>query len=187
MSVLDVLDPEEENLATPGQTGKYRQSYFIRRSLATLREFGDALRSISEETANDPDLALTFRGLPAETSDAWNAAIQFFKTNKAFLQDIRNDVGGHFGHKAALNALSMLQPETLGNISAADSVNGQKQIRDSTLAGEIAATALLKHVPNANSTGYRAFWRDFLMPGYNHAKDCVYILVWEYLWERFRS
>jgi transposase len=33
------------------------------------------------------------------------------------LQEIRNDIGGHFGHEAALNAISMLQPDACGSIA----------------------------------------------------------------------
>src|ERR1035438_111469 len=40
-----------------------------------------------------------------------------FDTNRTLLQEIRNDIGGHFGHEAALNAISMLQPDACGSIA----------------------------------------------------------------------
>ena len=54
-------------------------------------------------------------------------------------------------------------------------------------AAEIAGTASLKHLPNGDIAQYGAFLKDVLMPGYHHAINCVYILVKEYLWERFGS
>ena len=48
LPALDILDPEKDNWLTPALTGQYRQFYFIRRSLATLRDFEEAIRLIVE-------------------------------------------------------------------------------------------------------------------------------------------
>jgi hypothetical protein len=183
LPALDILDPKNENWLAPEQTGKYRQFYFIRRSLATLRDFEEALRLIIEDMNNDPSLHLTFRGLTDEAPGAWDAAIQFFNTNRTLLQEMRNDIGGHFGHQAALNAISMLQPDACGSIALVDD---DQKLR-LHFAAEIAGTALLKHLPNGDIKEFEAFLRDRLTKGYRHAINCVYVLVREYLWERFRS
>jgi hypothetical protein len=194
LPALDILDPEKDNWLSPEQTGKYRKFYFLRRSLATLRDFGEALSLIIEDTDNDPSLRLTFSELTDQAPDAWVAAIDFFDGNKAFLQGIRNDIGGHFGHKAALNALSMFQPDAGGSIAlsfqdrhSADAADEDwKQLR-LHFAAEIAGTALLKYLPKSDIAEYGTFLRNVLLPGYRHAINCVYILVREYLWDRFRS
>jgi hypothetical protein len=98
------------------------------------------------------------------------------------LQEIRNDIGGRFGHEAALNAISMLQRDACGSIAIVD--DNKLRLH---FAAEIAGTALLKHLPNNDVKEFEAFLRDCLTEGYEHATNCVYILVREYLWERFRS
>jgi hypothetical protein len=65
----------------------------------------------------DPSLRLTFAGLADGAPALWDAAIRFFDTNEPLLRSIRNDIGGHFGLKAALNALSMLQPGSCDSIA----------------------------------------------------------------------
>jgi hypothetical protein len=195
LPALDILDPEKENWLSPTGTGQYRKFYFIRRSLATLRDFAEALRLIIRDMNSGPGLRLTFAGLPDEAPALWDAAIRFFHANEALLQAIRNDIGGHFGVEAARNALSTLQPGTCGSITLVLDVVERRERRtvhaDQQLrlhfAAEIAATALLKHLPNGDIAQYGAFLRDILAPGYQHAINCVDILVREYLWERFGS
>jgi hypothetical protein len=46
LPALDILDPEEENRLSPAGTGQYRRFYFIRRSLATLRDFGEVAAAL---------------------------------------------------------------------------------------------------------------------------------------------
>jgi hypothetical protein len=77
LPALDILDPEKETWLSPVLTGQYRQFYSIRRSLATLREFEEAIRLIRREMNSDPALRLTFRDLTDEAPAAWDAAIQF--------------------------------------------------------------------------------------------------------------
>lgn len=195
MPTLDVLNPEKENWLAPAHTGLYRHLYFIRRTLATLREFAEALELLTKDMDKDPSLRPTFVGLSDEAPALWDAAMQFFKTNRTLLEKIRNDVGGHFGHPAALNALSLLQPEACGTIVLAQRVVESRGQRDMEadqqlrlpIATEIVGTALLKHLPNADIAQYGAFVTDFLKPAYQHAINCVYILVREHLWERFGS
>jgi hypothetical protein len=98
------------------------------------------------------------------------------------LKGIRNDIGGHFGHTAALNALSILSSEECGSIAGGD--DAQLKLH---LAGEIATTALLKHLPDHDVAKFDELFRGFILSGYRYAIDCVAILVREFLWERFRS
>jgi hypothetical protein len=187
---LDVLDTEKDNWLNPGLTGRYRTFYFLRRSLLTLREFAEALRLIVEDTRKDPRLKPTFRGLTDEARALWDAGIQFFGSNEKTLNNIRNDIGGHFGQQAALNAVSLLLPGAYGSIAAADDLRLKGSGADYLklhFALEIAGTALLEHLPNRDIAQYETLFRDFLMPGYQHAINCVYILVREYLWDRFES
>ena len=40
---LDVLDPSGDHSDEPGNIGRYRKLYFLRRSIATIREFAECL------------------------------------------------------------------------------------------------------------------------------------------------
>jgi len=94
-----------------------------------------------------------------------------------------------------MNSLSMLQPATCDSIALAENVAERRKNRtvdaDQQLrlhfAAEIAGTALVKHLPNGDIAQYGPFLKDFLMPAYQHAINCAYILVREFLWGRFGS
>jgi hypothetical protein len=107
------------------------------------------------------------------------SAITFFKINKSLLQVIRDAIGGHFGHRAALNALDRLRPDTYSAIEFVDGTDFRLHF-----AGEIAASALHPHLPIDDIKGYEALLEDCIKPAYKHACRRVQILVFKYLWER---
>lgn len=168
IAALDHLDLEQDNKYTPDRIGRYRRYYFVRRSIGTIREFAEALRSIN----NDSNLQLNGSRIDEDAKATLDSAITFFKTNESLLKAIRNDVGGHFGHKAALNAIDCLRPDAYSTIEIVDK-------RDLRLhfAGEIAASALLPHLPNADINEYGPLLRGCIKPAYKHATRCVQILV----------
>jgi len=129
---------------------------------------------------DDPGLRLNASQVDEHAKTTLESAITFFDTNESLLKAIRNDIGGHFGHQAALNALDRLRPDAY---SAVELVDG----RDLRLhfAGEIAASALLRHLPNDDIKEYKALLEDVIKPAYTHACRCVQVLVFKYLWERF--
>jgi hypothetical protein len=174
---LDILDSEEDNkCAHREQTGGYRLYYFVRRSIGTIREFAEALRMISV----DHDFQRYCTSFAAENKATWDKAIAFFETNESLLKVIRNDIGGHFGHQAALNALDHLRPDTTSFIEVVDGSEMRLHF-----AGEIAACALLRHLPNNDVREYEALLKDCIKPAYKHAARSVQILVVECLWTRF--
>jgi len=173
---LDILDPEKDNKCTPQRIGRYRRYYFVRRSIGTIREFAEALRLIND----DPDLQLNAAQVDEDATATLGSAITFFETNESLLREIRNDIGGHFGHQAALNALDRLSPDAY---SAIELVDG-RELR-LHFAGEIAASALLPHLPNDDIKEYATLLRNCIKPAYKHATRCVQILVLKYLWGRF--
>jgi hypothetical protein len=173
---LDILDSEKDNRCTPERIGTYRRYYFVRRSIGTIREFAEALRLIN----SDSDLQLNITPVDEDAKATLGSAITFFKANENRLKEIRNDIGGHFGQEAALNALDRLSPDAY---SAIELVDG-KDLR-LRFAGEIAASALLRHLQNDDIQEYKRLLRDCIKPAYKHATRCVQILVLKYLWERF--
>jgi hypothetical protein len=121
---LDVLDD------------KYRRFYFVRRSIGTIREFADALRLIND----DPDFQVNEM---KEDKATWGSAIAFFKENERLLGAIRNDIGGHFGQQAALNALDRLPDVSCAIELVGELIDGRDQT-DLRLhfVGEIVTSAL---------------------------------------------
>ena len=74
---------------------RYRRHYFLRRSIATLVEFAEALRLLNDcSDFNDVRL-----GFDEEVIEMWSEGITFFHENETFLERIRNDTGGHFDHR----------------------------------------------------------------------------------------
>ena len=111
LPALDVLDPETDHPDHPERIGNFRQFYFMRRSIATTFEFASALRLLSE----NPTFAVLARTFDDYSRETWNNAIAFFdKERESVIRAIRNDIGGHFGQKAARSALQYLRPEFYG-------------------------------------------------------------------------
>jgi len=173
---LDVLDSERDNRFTPERIGRYRRYYFVRRSIGTIREFAQALRLIND----DPDFQPNALKYVEEAKATWDSAITFFEKNESLLRAIRNDIGGHFGHQAALNALDKLRPDAYSSIELVDGRELRLQF-----AGELAASALLRHLQNDDIKEYKALLRDCIKPAYKHAARCAQMLVAEYLWQSF--
>ena len=170
---LDALDSEQENQFSPERIGRYRRYYFVRRSIATIREFAQALRMID----SDPDFHLD---ATVDPRAEWDSAIKFFDENEQRLNAIRNDIGGHFGHPAALNAIDKLRSDVFGAIELVD----RRELR-LQFAGEIAGSALLPHLQNDDIKEYEALLRDCIKPAYKHATRSVHTLVAKYLWRHF--
>ena len=81
----------------------YRRNYFVRRSIATLLEFSDALTMLDQS----PDWRPVKEGFTPEMTATWVKAMKYFKENHRYLKKIRNDFGGHFGFNGRLrNGLS---------------------------------------------------------------------------------
>jgi hypothetical protein len=189
LPALDVLDSEKDNWLNPAFIGRYRSFYFLRRSFLTFWEFAEALRLIAEDIERDPALKPAFRGLTEGGREAWAASVAFFRANEKKIKEIRGDIGGHFGNKAALNAVSRLLPTARGSIALAHDIplkeGGTAEQLKLHFSLEVAGSALLQHLPDHDIAQYEALFTDFVVPGYEHAINSVYVLVREYLWDRF--
>ena len=108
-----------------------QQIYFLRRAIGTLFEFAEGIRLLGE----DPLL----RELPEQAQSVWKHAATYFRNHEAYFKKIRNDVGGHFGQPAALNAIKKLHPTAVGQMQI-----GQDQRFH--FASEIAAAAMMEHL-----------------------------------------
>ena len=140
---IELIAIAQASIPVPDITDeRYRRNYFLRRSIATLVEFAETLRLL--------DKCTEFQGVKArfgtEIAMYWPKALRFFDKHEALLESVRNDIGGHFGQKAAIYAKDNLDPTAVGKIEA-------KYMETIHLhfAGEIAASAALRHLPGSTA------------------------------------
>ena len=178
---LDVLDPVAEYTA-PRNVGKYRRNYFLRRAIATLYEFAEGLRLLSE----CPDFAPVEPDFDSDAKKEWRTATDFFNQNKGLIKNVRNDIGGHFGSQAAIYAVPNLSLDAAGKIEIErDAPNGRIWAK-MHFAGDIAAAALMRHLQGGTpEEQVGGFMDNLLVPGLRYATGCVHILAMHYLWPRF--
>ena len=155
-----------------------RIMYFLRRSLATLYEFNDALYAVSRTKA--------FKSLelsPAERG-TWDEAVCFFQKHNAFINRVRNDVGGHYGKDGAMRTLKKLDWNEVGGIQAGWLAQGEAGIK-LMFAAPLTATCLLDRC-EGTSTPERVDWMiSFITEAYNHAIRATEIIAVLYYWPRF--
>jgi hypothetical protein len=177
---LDILDSQQDLPDRPEMVGLYRYHYFFRRSLATLRDFEEGLRLLNENKS----FAAVRKGFDGPSRQAWDDGIAFFDLVKRRLKDVRNDIGGHFGLPAARESVMRLPGDSIGKLEL---VVKSGEVKDIKLyfAGEMACTALLKHLPDCDISNYRDFFEVMILPGFRHAKECVGVLCAAWLWPRF--
>jgi hypothetical protein len=167
LPTLDVTDP------------RYRINYFLRRAIATLVEFAEAIRLLSELD----DFKRFSKSVDAPLRDYWTNGSAYFKSNERFLESIRNDIGGHFGSKAAIYALENLSADAVGRMEFRGT--GKEQTMHLHFAGELVATAMLRHL---NGEGVNDRFRQIThvaLEGFRHATLCTQFIAFGDLWSRF--
>jgi hypothetical protein len=168
---------EESFPALDVTDSRYRRHYFLRRSIATLSEFAEALRLLDECN----DFCEIRSGFDQEIIEKWTEGVRFFHKTEGFLKLIRNDTGGHFGPAAAAYAVEHLNSGAVGKIELED----ESRLIHLHFAGEIAATAILRHLKDEDTEGGFSRLLKMVLSGYRHATTCVHCLVVTHLWKRF--
>ena len=130
IAMLDKIDP------------RYRRNYFLRRSIATLREFAEALRLLD----GCYEFSVIRARFPTDVRRLWEKSIRFFDRNEPLFNKVRNDLGGHFGLQAAQYAIANSGSE-VGKIEFVDLSLHQGDMR-LIFAGDLAAVASLRHLRN---------------------------------------
>jgi hypothetical protein len=170
---LDVLDPQSDHQDNPTLAGRYRRYYFLRRSVATLREFAecfDELRECPEfKKASEDDV---------EVAKTLQDAIHFFSANIRQLRKVRNDIGGHFGKEAAQHAVENLDPKGSSKIEFILDKVGQPKDPRLHYAGDIAAAALSRSLPGKDlAAEVEHFIQTVLVSAYTHATQVVQVFI----------
>lgn len=178
---IELLGIQAESLSQLDTTDeRYRRNYFLRRSIATLLEFAESFRLLEE----CPNFRIIKAEFDAPSRRRWQKAQRFFEKHEPFLRLVRNDIGGHFGSEAARYAITHLNPNNVvGKIEL--SSDGRKQGVKLHFAGELAATAMFRHLPGKTSKARFLFLLRRVVVGYRHAIWTVNLLVVFHLWKRF--
>jgi hypothetical protein len=182
MPRLDVLDSREQHGGDLMRVGRYRRYYFLRRSIGTVWEFAEALRLLN----GCVDFKVIEGDFDLELKADWDTAIAFFRANEGLVKRIRNDLGGHFGCDASFFAIESLARDTVGKLEVMTDASGQPREPRLHFAGEIAASALGRHLCGKDlHAAIKHLIADVLVRAYKHAATCVQILVAVYLWPKF--
>lgn len=167
-----------DRLDEGGKTG--RQLYFIRRSIATLFEFGALILELDQMPAFQ-DVRKKF---DAVAEGQWERAASYFQKYDRYVKRLRNNVGGHFGSQAGELAIKNLLPDAVGSLEVRFTDMGKG---GATLffATEIAATGTLCHVPGATVPAKARRLLRHALVAYRWATRAVDCITVYYLWERF--
>jgi hypothetical protein len=160
----------------------YRRMYFVRRSIATLHEFADALPALDA----CPAFAQVRRRLRAADLKMWEKSVRFFDRNHAYIQKIRNDFGGHFGFSPAWHAVQNLQP-TAVTLEYKHSTVGRKVQLRLKYAGEIVAIGMHHHKRGGSSRDHFRLMFRLALAGFGHSTRCVELLTYAHFEPRFRN
>ncbi|MEK7408567.1 MAG: hypothetical protein AAB225_26140 [Acidobacteriota bacterium] len=157
-----------------------RTTYFLRRAVATLVEFADVVTRLEREM----DFQRVKARFKPEALAQWAEAVGFFGSNEPFLTQVRNDVGGHFGHMAAVYAVENFQPDADGKIEILETGPGAAAER-LHFTSEIAATALIRHLSGSTTEEKVESLVKTVVDAVRHATQAVHLVTACYLWDRF--
>jgi len=185
---IEVLGAGEEDMGElDGTDARCRRYYFLRRSIATLQEFSCALVSLNRFA----DFAIIRNRFNEEIQSIWQQSVQFFRQHKHHLSGVRNDVGGHFGLKAARYAVENFRPGVAGTFEL-NEIRRRGATRTEIrlkFAGEIVATATFSSLPGtteeeSSKKEYDRLWR-IVKEGYKRATEAAHVVAVCHLWGRF--
>ncbi len=163
--------------------GSYRKRYFLRRSIATLIEFSDAFSQLShDEHIDSVTVAFDKKG-----KYLWSDTVALFKKHSQLLKNVRNDLGGHFGTKAAIYAIESLTPKITGQLATVRDYSREGILYLPLFVGEITARSFLRHLEGDSiDERYRKLLKivQELQLG---AIQSVQNLLQYYLWPKFNG
>jgi hypothetical protein len=154
----------------------YRRVYFLRRSIATLLEFSEAIRHIQQSREFEP-VARKLSKDP-QLQEYWNKAVKFFGRYDGLLRKFRNDFGGHFGLEAARWSIQNVDSSSTDGIEAG-------KLLYLRFAAEIAATAMQRQAAGTSREQKIRNLVRLSRLGYRHATRCEHCLITCYLWDKF--
>lgn len=161
---------------------QYPQRYFLRRAIATVDECANCMIVLNKDPQFKRVKQQTFS---EDARVTWEAAISVCrkKSDVWLIKSIRNDVGGHFGVKAARRAVNSLKEGTRGSIDYRLDLRKPRQIIDCNFVGEITARAFVQDRDKNPEEEFRKLVKVFVRAQEAISKAIVY-LIYGYVWPR---
>jgi hypothetical protein len=177
---IELAGQVEKSLGGLDECGEdARRFYFLRRSLATLHEFATTLQEIDELPSFQP-IKKTFDSAALRH---WTRSVAYFIKHSGYLARVRNNVGAHFGRKAATIAISNLLPDSVGVLEAVFTARGGGGKLH--FAHEIVATGTLRQIPGVSSTAKARKLVRHALVCYRKATWAVDCITVFHLWNSF--
>ncbi len=168
----NIAASEAELPRLDGSGREFRQLYFIRRSIGTVREFAEAIAMLD----SDEEFKALKAGFDADATRTWSKGVRFFARWNRYLRDVRNDVGGHFGYPPARFAIDNLSDGPVVFEYSIDHANRKANVR-LKFASEIVAIGMRRH-PRAESSKdhFRLLFR-LALAAFGRAAGCARLLA----------
>lgn len=161
--------------------GYYRKRYFLRRAIGTLVELSDTFSQL----AGDEMFAEVRKTFDAIAVAEWNSAAEFLESNARLFEQVRNDLGGHFGTVAAKFAIESFRPETTGSLEIVKDYRWSGVMYRPQFVGEITARAFLRHLPGQDAEDkFRGLLKK-VKEAQRLTTRAISKLINFYLWPRF--
>jgi len=159
----------------------YRERYFLRRSIGTLVELGEAFHLVNSRVGIDGVL----NSFTKEATEHWSRTVEFFDQHRGFFRKVRNDMGGHFGTQAAKYAVETFKERTIGKLELKTDYKTGTRIFIPHFVGEITARAFVRSLEGDT---VEDCYRDLMqrtVDAYRLAARSVTHLINFYIWDRF--
>ena len=177
---IEIAGISADDLVLLDECGKeLRQLYFLRRSIATLHEFANALQELDQLPSFQPVKKRFSKTALAH----WTRAIDYFQKYEKYIARIRHHAGGHFGKQAGALAVDHLLSDAIGRLERADYTKGGGA--KLFFASELAATAVLRNIRGKTSGAKASKLLRYAVVGYRHSVWAVDCITHNYLWPRF--
>lgn len=177
MARLDVLDSVTEHPKDKVKRGRYRRHYFLRRAVATIREFASCL----DDMRRCREFEIIRQN--ATFQQTLDDATRFFSGTAQMINTVRNTSGGHFGLDSAKYVVEHLHQRASGKIEFAGS--GRKVTPKLHFAGELVATSFTKGVPKKQGRITHEFVIKKIAEAMHHATAVVHVMIAAELFHRF--
>ena len=162
----------------------YRRLYFLRRSLATLFEFDQALLQIDAMPQFDEFVRAR---LSPRNLRFWIQGIHSFQKHRDTLCKLRHNIGGHFAEGASKVAVRAFTKENVGSIKIVFQQGGGAGVV-CTFAGEVAAAAFGDLLIYGSTTQSKLTRLMRITNGlYRAAIQNTFCIAEAYLWDQFGS
>ena len=176
----NIAASESEMPRLDGSGREFRQLYFIRRSIGTVREFAEAIAMLD----SDAEFTGVKDRFDSDAATTWSKGVRFFSRWDRYLRNIRNDFGGHFGYPPARFAIDHLGDGPVVFEYSIDHANRKANVR-LKFASEIAAIGMRRHSRAEDpSDHFRLLFR-LALTAFGRAAGCARLLAVYDLHDRF--